>query len=1159
MPTAPSRLPMPRRSNENQQDAPGKASAKPAGRQSPDPHNFHPSEYMRARRPHLFSDTKLIETAHLDRAVFDHHLGTLTNRKQELAFERFARKLAEKEICPNLVPQTGPTGGGDSKVDTETYPVAEDIAIRWYEGQPEAAQQRRGFAFSTKKTWKPKLKQDVASIAGTQRGYVRVYFITSQYVKDKDRGDTQDALRKEYGFDVQILDRTWILEKIFTNKREQLAIETLELERPLAPNIIRGPQDTRREAELQELDQQINDPARYQGIEYQLVEDCLQTALLARGLERPRIEVDGRFERAQRTAKKYGTTHQHLRIAYARAWTLFWWYEDYSSFTDAYADVEQLAKGSSQAGDLQLLKNLWQLLYAATKRNDIDAATAKLAERAAILREELHRLQQDETRRTTALQARAQELLLDLALVHDRKEERQQVLADFQTVFEQSKGLVDFPTRELIDLVTEIGELFPLDTAFENIFEAVLALAQERDGQATAGRMLLRRGTQLLEQHQPYEAIRTLGRAQQRLALRECRGEFVTALALCARAYEAAGLLWAAHASMLLATSQALQDFWEDGTVTKQAYACLRRLPWLELQLGRIPCLLAWTETAAALQQTIKLDAGREELLRDEWMHLDFALGVLLLKTDFFDLKGITGLATTLERLHLEFSWIALLYALGHEDRLRADKVFPDGETTDNVLAVFTQAVTQAGTDLPPTPEFLDKQKLTLRSSVLGCIVTVELPNQDRSLFLAEGILAALEAFLATSLDAPLLPYNAKLHLKIIPTDFLSTPLEWTTSEEEALIEIRHATADVDARSLYDLLPKLIITITARLAVPADLAHFETLFRDEQAMGRALCITNIGISTGNILGNKAKLRLPDWTDDKGEIFALRRTEPWNAAQTAAPQQTAKAPPIFGTGDPPPELRNVEGLKHSDRKVISLIDIPLWNKAGWNGAGYVEHPDPRTPPLMALLFADKDAGAKIFATWRKELGTKDENGQLRITIVTGIDRDHPAHYRLLIGPTIDWGAQQRGAHFVVVSRINTMKPATPINLDRFLTKYRKDGAYFFAPGYVEPGETVPSFDPELAIISTQLHVRPAWEIAENDPDVIGIQADDNVIIPEGVTDAPVLRTQERIRKRREHAKTQEPAPSRPASPRKVGRNERCPCGSGKKFKKCHGQY
>jgi hypothetical protein len=937
---------------------------KTAGRQRPDPQRFHPSDFMRARRPHLFSDTKVIEYARLDRAVLDHHFETLTSRKQELVFERFARKLAEKEICPNLIPQTGPTGGGDSKVDTETYPVSEEIALRWYEGQPDAAQQRWAFAISAKKAWKPKIEKDVAGIAGTNRGYVCVYFITNQYVKDKDRGDTEDELREKYGFDVRILDRTWIIEKVFANEREQLAIDTLELERPLAPTVKKGPHDTHREHELQELEEQIKDPARYQGIEYQLIEDCLQTALLARGLERPRIEVDGRFDRAKRTAGRYGTQQQELRIAYQRAWTLFWWYEDYATFTSAYDDVERLAKGSSQATDIELLKNLWQLLYAAANRKDFDANEARLAERTAVLRSELQRLQQDKNRRTTTLLAKAQELLIDLLETHDDKDKRERVLVEFQTIFDESKGLVDFPARQFIDLIMEMGELFADDAAFDKTFEIVLDVAKERESRETAGRMLLQRGMQLLEHHRPYEAIRYLGRAQQQLAIRECRAEFVTALALCSSAYEAAGLLWAAHASMLLAASQALQDFWDDGTVTKQAHACLRRLTWLELQLGHVPCVLTWIETTAVIQRAIDLDSTRQESLRNEWMHLDLALGTLLLKTDFFDLKGLGALPATLEQFHLDFSWTALLYALGYEDRLRTDKVFPDDETSENVLNVFTQAVTQTeATDLPQ-PDFLDKQKLHLQSSVLGCTVLVEVPNQDQSLFLAEAILAALEAFLATSLDAPLLPYTPKLTIKIVPTDFLNKPFEWTISKEHAHIEIRHPKEGIDGQTVHELLPELIITITAHLAVPADMAHFETLFRDEQAMGRALCLTSTGITTGNILGKRPKLRLPDWTDSSGETFPLRRKEPWRVEQAVPRPRTMT--PQFGTGDAPADLLDVEKLKHRDRRVISLINIPLWDKAGWKGAGYVQHYDARVPPLLAFLFKDREAGRQIFA-------------------------------------------------------------------------------------------------------------------------------------------------------------------------------------------------
>lgn len=320
---------------------------------------FRPSEFMRTRRPYLFSDTEVAQQAQLDRATFEYHLETLTNRKQELDFEHFARKLAEKEICPNLLPQTGPTGGGDSKVDSETYPVSSDIASRWYESDAKGQKgstERWAFAFSTKKDWRTKAREDIKSIAATKRAYIVAYFITSRFAKDRDRASLEDELRELYGIDVRILDRTWIVEKIFGNRRERLAIETLRLNIPLAPTSKKGPRDTSREAELNELEQQIADPERFRGLDYQLVEDALQAALLARGLEFPRVEVDGRFNRASRLAEERGTRQQQLRCAYNKAWTYFWWYDDFASFNQIYETVEKLAQGTSQASDLELLR-----------------------------------------------------------------------------------------------------------------------------------------------------------------------------------------------------------------------------------------------------------------------------------------------------------------------------------------------------------------------------------------------------------------------------------------------------------------------------------------------------------------------------------------------------------------------------------------------------------------------------------------------------------------------------------------------------------------------------------------------------------------------------------------------------------------------------------
>lgn len=96
------------------------------------PEDFKPSRFMRARRPHLYSDSVTTAERTVTREVLSYHLETLANQKDETKFEYFAQRLAEKFISPNLRPQTGPVGGGDGKTDSETYPVSSEIASRWY-------------------------------------------------------------------------------------------------------------------------------------------------------------------------------------------------------------------------------------------------------------------------------------------------------------------------------------------------------------------------------------------------------------------------------------------------------------------------------------------------------------------------------------------------------------------------------------------------------------------------------------------------------------------------------------------------------------------------------------------------------------------------------------------------------------------------------------------------------------------------------------------------------------------------------------------------------------------------------------------------------------------------------------------------------------------
>jgi hypothetical protein len=131
-------------------------------------------------------------------------------------------------------------------------------------------------------------------------------------------------------------------------------------------------------------------------------------------LERPRTEVDGHFARAGHIADQVGHRQQRLRITYNYAWTALWWYDDPTLLNALYNIVEKLAVGSDQARDIELLQNLWQLLFGSVHRGVLTAAAAKLDQRKEILKAEYDRLISDATRPNTAMQARTGRVLMSL-------------------------------------------------------------------------------------------------------------------------------------------------------------------------------------------------------------------------------------------------------------------------------------------------------------------------------------------------------------------------------------------------------------------------------------------------------------------------------------------------------------------------------------------------------------------------------------------------------------------------------------------------------------------------------------------------------------------------------------------------------------------------
>ena len=1082
----------------------------------------NPRDLMRLRHPDLFSDTfsdtRADDVPRLPKEVFEYHLDTLTSRKQEYQFEHFCRKLAEREICPNLRIQTGPTGGGDSKVDTETYPVAEEIAERWWIGSPSAGTERWAFAFSAKKDWKPKIKADVKSILSTGRDYKLIYFFTNQFVSDRERSSHEDTLSQDASIPVHIIDRAWIVEKVYEADHQHietyfaaLGIENVQREKTTRT----GPRDAARLEELEELDRQVSDPQRYQGARYQLVEDCLRSAILARSLERPRSEVEGRFAQADRLALDMDYNQQRLRIAYNRAWTAFWWHEDYTQFSQFYENVEQYAEASIQAHDVGLLLNLWMLLLTSGTAGRIEAQDAKIESRSQRLATMLEDIVADSTRPNNSLQAHTSLILMRTtrALHDSRFDEVEDGWQELSEVVDKSDRLGAYSVEHLFNLVRELGEYVD-SPAFDALYDKLANAMRQRRSDGEAGMAYLKRAKQKMKQEKPYEAIQWFGRAEELLAKEEYFEELVMTLIGISCAFECVGLPWAARNKALAAAERTLATFVEEGQIIPEAMIALNQLVWIELRLGRIPHILDAITLTNSIASHLNLSEDQQKAYAKKLQMQEWILGIHFLNLPLEALSDVTLLPSTLQQLGLDYARMALLFALGHEQALREEGYIPADEDVEAVQTFFERWQDQpAAKDISSLPVLVNGKTSVLKSTILGSELVVETPNNITSFGVAESLLGALEAFISTSDEQNVFPYRERITIVITMSDQLEeTPQIRFPDDDSSRVEVSHP-VDIgfatvaDRQDYIDWLQYSLVQIVWRALIIRDAnVWLEQVAGQERGFSRALILGDVLTLYKNVFGETPRICLTNWLKEDDQSYPVLRDEPWRTAKangSGAPIES----PDFGTGSPPKDLIDREQLRHTDRRVLSPIDIPLWDRAQWRGTLFVGFHD--APPVLAIAFENGEAGEAIFRAWKEQWGETDKDDVLRVSIIKGVSKRKPAEYSVVIGPSFRHMVDNDKKVVMFVSRINRMSPNTSKNLDIFVSDYKKTGIFLIAPAQISAnGEILKMPSAQFAIAKRQLDIREAWQIGENDPDLVALYEDDEPIVPEGVTDPPV---------------------------------------------------
>jgi len=1045
------------------------------------PHKVTPSQFMRELRPEYYSDTKDQVEYVLDAPILEYHLDSITSRNQTHDFEIFCRKLCERTICPNLRAHTGPDGGGDSKADTETYPVAEEIAALFYIGETKSAKERWAFAFSAKKRWSAKVRDDVKGIVETERNYKKIIFITGRFTRDKDRARIEDELSKKYDISVTIHDRSWIVKEIIENDRKDIAYNYLKIGEEKSNSFRLGPTDYSRTQQLTEIENALDDPEAFNGMERQRVTEALIAAKLSRNLEKPRFEIDGRFDRAIRLAEADGTYRQELEAKYERIWTAFWWFDDSQFLKNSYEAFEALAIKSDDSVNLEFLCNLNQLLVNSVIHFHMSRDECKLDERMAMLKEVLEKITLNKDRPNNALEVKTSLLiiLMNQIMLDNRRDELPDIWNDFAIVLEKAKGLGEFKADRLVQMVEIAGDIAGNDPAYNDLVDKTAEFVSNRESEVKGALILLKRA-QKLDFDNNFEMIRLLGKAALWLTKKEYINHLIEALQLLMLAYRSAGLLWAARASCSFLAASLVMEGEEDSELPVSFIPTMKTWTWIALELQHIPDFLYALQLLNGALATLPLSDESKAKVSEDIHELEMALGSLFLNLDETTLSSLEVLPDILEALGLFSARSALLYALGHVDTMRADGSLPESKSDEDVNQLFSILASQPITQSLRGSLVLNTESpQTFSTAILGMTVEINITGSTQSILVAEAILGSLEAFFATAIEQRIAPHTEKLQLSVQESTKISKPsFEIDTMDMSGTIIWP---ADLSPRSFENQssIQKFWVEVAgntlATCCVVGDAEMFmKKLFTDEAVQHR-MTMVSLASTSYHRVASRSISRISDWQDTIKKSYELRGSRP---ELTFIPL-TRKSDDTESQSGMPPMPKD-----HRAYSVKSVIDVHSWDQARWRGIAYAQF-SPYQPPCMAFMFENEKGGRKIFGRWEERFSKKDENEEIFISIIRRLPEQSEHHYSVLITSNLPkFNSSQQNQVVTMGNRSMTMTPENSINLERFINSYNHFGAFYIMPAFLV-GSGAPDLAFDLSILKKDITIKNASDISKND--------------------------------------------------------------------------
>lgn len=1061
---------------------------------------YSPKEFYKKRHPDRFSDTIKTNECTIPKEMVDYYLNSLTSRSEEFIFQEFCRELAQREICPNLIPQTGPVGGGDSKVDTETYPVSEQIALTWFGGfSKEAADERWAFAMSATKGWKAKVKADIKKAIETQREYKRFYFFTNQYIKDKTRAETEAELCREYSIPVNICDKTWILEKLYNNNHLDLLVKHFNFAADhIAEKEQIGTEDLKRKREMEKAEKLLKNNSEHPK---KLIESARICAYLSRELELPYNITSGHFKRLFDLVYRSGIKQDVFDCLYDWAFTAVNWYDKHDEMYVLYIQAENHIKENSNFENLSDLTNLWMYVIPYLKETGQEQK-----EHTQFIVSEYEKYIGDIVNIHTAFNARARYIGVKFVCVitegGDAIAAANEAVNEYISVMMECANYPNFDALTHIRLILENNPFYEQASRFDELFDIVVKLKGDRKQEVETARILVSRAKDLIGENS-YKAIKYLGQALLKLFKSESISDFIKATTFMGFAFEDLGLNWAARQYYMVTISYAMEHYYKLGEMHPAFFLATWHLKYLEIRLGRV----LFSSEIHKLDLLVRNFEGK--VLLEEQPPYDVFLSMLISKASFEQLKHLERLPDYFATQRLDFPEIMLKYLLGYydEDFLRANGNRKD--KADEYLGnIYYQPCKK---EINADPFFGIEETLLMKTKIMGCEVFLVTDNNIHCIELSSAILGGLESALATGIQNELYTYISKyyINVKSVDKDEISM-LSYSIDENDDSLKILVPDFSIDTiqksqESIQEFIVESVYLALFNILNFDCEKRLEKMIVEEKVLDRSVTVTANFYLFYKVLGES-------FFEYKSII---------NSDYNVLPLQRDCLPIFVGAENDCGEKQGANSLKdgfnisrekgdfdlasikHSEMAVDDTIDVKLWDKAGWKAVGYLHNlPAYREPPCLILVFSCRDSAEKIFNDWIKSIGEIDKNDKIIIALIKGINKNRKFDYRAMVSGSLlhlarKEKATDKNSLLVTPTRMHTMNAESDKNIKLFEESFKLAPYFIVMPGIMdEKGGLCPM--PEYIIKKSKesLTICHVQDINEDSQLLSGIMPEDD---------------------------------------------------------------